>query len=78
MKKCKSGKEIEDQWDLCYKCDQDRKKTQPAETTDSRTASIERQVAAKCAAQTLTGARALTEEEATKTFNHFLKLIRGQ
>ena len=78
MKKCKCGKEIEDKWDQCYKCAEDQKKIRPAETTDARTASIERQVAAKCVAQALTGQMSVSEGDVTKTFNLFLKLIRGE
>ena len=43
---------------------------------DSRTASIERQVAAKCAAAVLSG-RTGTENEIVSVFNVFLRLIRG-
>jgi NMD protein affecting ribosome stability and mRNA decay len=79
MKKCtKCGREIDEKYDVCYTCMEEQKKNEPKETTDARTASIERQVAAKCAAQLLTGARFVTDEESTKAFNHFLKLIRGQ
>lgn len=70
-KKCKCGREIEDRWDECYTC---KKK---AETpTDTRTASIERQVAAKCAAAILNG-HPSTENEIGAVFNVFLRLIRG-
>ena len=43
---------------------------------DSRTNSIERQVAAKCAASVLSG-RTGTENEIVSVFNVFLRLIRG-
>ena len=78
MKKCKCGKEIDEKWDVCYTCKQEQMKNEPKETTDARTASIERQVAAKCVAQALTGQMSVSEGDVTRSFNLFLKLIRGE
>ena len=69
MKKCKCGKEIEDKWELCYKCAD----SQP----DNRQISIERQVACKCVAQILTGKSVITEDDIRGGFNLFLNLIRN-
>lgn len=75
-KKCEDcGREIDDKWDVCYKCDQKRKE-KSGETAESRQNSIERQVAAKCVARALQG-HDPTDESITKCFNVFMKLIRG-
>jgi hypothetical protein len=70
-KKCKCGREIDDRWEECYLC-----KKKAENPTDARTASIERQVAAKCAASVLSG-RSGPETEIVAVFNVFLRLIRG-
>ena len=72
MKRCKCGKEIDDRWDLCYECNEKSKSS----TTDARTESIQRQVAAKCAAQELAG-RLPEDKGRADVFNAYLKLIRG-
>ena len=79
MKKCNNCENrIEDKWDLCYKCDQERKKDAPApETPFDRQTSIERQVAAKCAAQQLTGVDA-TPETIGMLFVAYLNNITGR
>jgi len=77
MAKCKRcGKLIDDKWDLCYTCNQEAQAEAPRETPHDRHLSIERQVAAKCAASVLQGHDS-TEETTTRVFNVFLKLIRG-
>ena len=73
MKKCKCGREIDDRWDECYACS---KTSKAKESTGDRQNSIERQVAAKCAAQVMEGHSA-TENEIVSVFNVFLRLIRG-
>ena len=45
---------------------------------DSRTQSIERQVAAKCVAQVYTGAGPTEKDYIVASFNLFLQLIRGE
>lgn len=72
MKKCECGKEIEDKWDKCYAC-ANKDKT---ESASERQRSIERQVAAKCAAAVLQGTVS-DEANVRKIFDVFLSLIRG-
>lgn len=72
MKKCKCGKEIEDRWDLCYECNQKARESEGM----TRDELIQRQVAAKCAAQEIAG-RIPAEGHREEVFNHYLKLIQG-
>jgi len=80
MKKCNCGKEMEDWMTLCGECYGKRLdgKRSSAEGSKDRAASIERQVAAKCAAQMLQGTTSTSQEDVVACFNLFLKLIRGQ
>ena len=78
VKKCRCGREIEDRWEECYQCKKyhDSLDTNKTESPNGRQSSIERQVAAKCAASVLSG-RTGTENEIVAVFNVFLRLIRG-
>lgn len=68
MKNCpKCGKLMDDKFELCYKCSQEK-------GADPKQDSIERQVAAKCTAEVLTTA---SEDEIVRVFNTFIRLIRG-
>lgn len=78
MKKCKCGKDIDDRWDLCFKCNQENlQKTgeRPPMAKQDRD-SIERQQAMICTSRILEGHDS-TEESIVRTFNVCLKLIRG-
>ena len=77
MKKCKCGKEIKDNFDLCYKCAQVGKEGPTTETPNDRQTSIERQVAAKCTAQHCTGQEA-NYETIGNLFVKYLELITGR
>ncbi len=71
MKDCKCGKKIDERWEMCFDCFEESKQEQSM----TKQSSIERQVAAKCTAKVFDG-RPAQEEEITKAFNLFLKLIR--
>ena len=76
MKKCKCGTDMEDWKSVCNVCYGKQQDAKP-ESKD-RQNSIERQVAAKCVAQALTGQMSVSEGDVTRSFNLFLKLIRGE
>jgi hypothetical protein len=82
MKKCKCGNEMEDWMTLCKDCYAKQQNSQP-ESRD-RQESIERQVAAKCAAQVYESmgfklaTDGVSQEQVVSTFNLFLRLIRGK
>ncbi len=73
-KKCACGNDMEDWMSVCKDCYGKQQDNKPE--NKERQSSIERQVAAKCAAQVLQGMDPIPDSS-KKQFETFLSLIRG-